>query len=309
MKPLGVGVVGCGHACRDLHRPPLLKHPEWWEVRALYDMNRPAAESEAREFGEPAEVVDTLEALLEREDIELVLVLTKPPTTHYEVTVPCLRAGKHVFVEKPMAQTTQECDEMIQAAEEAGVVLSVHHNRRWDDNFVETKQVIDSGQVGEPQFIRITIGSHCEPCSNWDWGVHLVDQALLLGGGNLVQLSGWAHYPQEDNDHQGYGLMRLDFERRPMVEVDFLPHSHGREPGGLPRFYVAGSTDFFIRPAGEQGPYEEPIYEELYRCLREGGPNPVDAREARNAIYALELMGESVRQGRPLPADNWLPVE
>ena len=301
-----LGIVGCSHACRDLHRPTISDHPQYWEVRALYDLKPEPAQSEAEAFGPPAEAMPSLDALLARDDLDLVLVLTKPPTTHHDVVMQVVAAGKHVLVEKPLAQTAAQCDEMIRAADEAGVILCVHQNRRWDENYQEIVRAIDSGKVGQAQLIRITQGCGFDKCSVWDWGVHLVDQACQLGGGRLVSLRGWTRFPQEDVDHHGYAVMSMRFERRPDVEVAWLP----QPPGGMvpvyPRFYVAGDTGFHVRPAGEMFPDQDAFYEALYTFLRRGGPLPVDPRGARNAIYALELMAESARQGRELPADDWL---
>ena len=305
MPPVGVGIVGCAHACRDLHRPVLAKQPGFWEIRALYDLQRERAESEAALFGQPAEVTDSLEALLAREEVELVLVLTKPPTTHHEVALKALRAGKHVMVEKPMAQTTAQCDELIQAAREAGVLLTVHQNRRWDDCFTLTRAVTESGRLGEIKFVRV-----CMPGAGWDWGSHIVDWGLGLSQGNLEWVTGFAVRAEKGNDEQGFCGMDLVFDRAPHVVVEFLPVAHATgEPHVFPLFYVLGDKDFYAHPQGAQWPNMFPFYEGLYRAIREGVAVPVDPRGSRNVIYCLEMMGESARQGRPLQADNWLPVD
>lgn len=304
MEPIGIGIVGCAHACRDLHRPVLVEHTEQFEVRALYDLDRSRAESEAAEFGPPAEVMDSLDDLLAREEVELVFVLTKPPTTHHEVAMAAARAGKHLFVEKPLAATTAECDEMIQAAEEAGVVFAVHQNRRPDVNFNELLDVLESGRLGDPQLIRISL-PHAGTAR--DWASHVVDQALLLGRGNLVQVRGWTQYPERASEEQGFGFMELEFEQRPLVIMEMIP---GRNDSGtaFPLFYVAGDKDFYTTPCEHQWPNMHPIYDGLYRAIREGAPTPVHPSIPRNVIYCFELMEESSRQGRPLPADDWLPA-
>lgn len=304
MEPIGVGIVGCAHACRDLHRPVLVEHREQFEVRALYDLDRSRAEMEAEAFGAPAQVMESLDDLLAREDVEVVFVLTKPPTTHHAVTMAAARAGKHLFVEKPLAQTTAECDEMISAAEEAGVVFAVHQNRRPDVNFNELLDVIESGRLGEPQFIRISL-----PHGNTgrDWASHVVDQALLLGRGKLVQMRGWTQHPDRGPEEQGFGFMELEFEQRPLVVMEMLP-SRNDEGTHLPLFYVVGDKDFYVAPCEHQWPNMHPIYDALYRAIREGAPTPVDPSLPRNVIYCFELMEESSRQGRPLPADNWRPA-
>lgn len=68
---------------------------------------------------------------------------------HYEMVKDALRAGKHVIVEKPMVVSEKEANELIQLAKEQDVQLSVYHNRRWDNDYLTVKQLIEEGKLGD----------------------------------------------------------------------------------------------------------------------------------------------------------------
>jgi predicted dehydrogenase len=143
----------------------------------------------------PGLIVDTSpEALLAREDIDLVVIPT-PNDTHYPLARAALQAGKHVVVDKPFTLTLAEAHELTALAAERGRVLSVFHNRRWDGDFLTVRELLASGRLGrlthmESHFDRFrpTVRARWReqggPGSGlWaDLGPHLIDQALQLFG-------------------------------------------------------------------------------------------------------------------------------
>jgi scyllo-inositol 2-dehydrogenase (NAD+) len=82
------------------------------------------------------------------------VVITTPTFTHRDFTVASARAGKHLFVEKPMALTLAECDDMIAAADEAGLVLQIGFMRRFDPEFRVAYDLIQAGEIGWPMLIK-----------------------------------------------------------------------------------------------------------------------------------------------------------
>jgi predicted dehydrogenase len=90
-----------------------------------------------------------LEALLRAEDVQAVLIAT-PSDTHVDLAVLAASAGKHVFVEKPMALTVAECDAMIAAAERAGVTLMVGQVQRLFPLLAEVRRLVHAGTIGRP---------------------------------------------------------------------------------------------------------------------------------------------------------------
>jgi predicted dehydrogenase len=80
--------------------------------------------------------------------------ITTPTFTHVDLAVTAAQAGKHVLCEKPMALTLAECDRMIGAAENAGVILQIAFMRRFDAAFVAAKRQLDEGLIGDPLIVR-----------------------------------------------------------------------------------------------------------------------------------------------------------
>ena len=96
-----------------------------------------------------------LGALLARDDVDIV-VLASPPAGHRDQTIEAAKAGKHVLVEKPMAQSAAECAEMVAACRDAGVRLSVVSQHRFRDAPVAAKRLIDDGAIGDVRMIQVT---------------------------------------------------------------------------------------------------------------------------------------------------------
>jgi predicted dehydrogenase len=148
MDKLGFGLIGAG-GIGIHHGKRLLAQPRARLV-ALTDPDARAAESASAELGVEAMALD---ALLAREDIGAVLVAT-PNFAHYDVTLRAILGGKHVFLEKPMARTIQECDDMIAAANAAGVKLAVGQVLRLMPPFVRIREMVASGRFGRPMEIE-----------------------------------------------------------------------------------------------------------------------------------------------------------
>ena len=91
---------------------------------------------------------NSIDELLADDEIELIVVNT-PNNTHFDFTMKALNAGKHVLLEKPAAATGKEVKEMFDLAREKGLHLMLYQNRRYDSGFMLTRDVIESGRLGE----------------------------------------------------------------------------------------------------------------------------------------------------------------
>jgi predicted dehydrogenase len=184
--PIRVGIVGCGRIS-DLHALGYRGRDDA-RIAAVCDAKKGRAREKAREWGvDPAKTYADFPRLLADPDIDLVELLV-PHHLHAEMTVAACRHGKHVSVQKPMALTAAEADAMIQAADTAGVVLRVFENFVFYAPHVRAKAMIDAGEIGEPQMIRLHVGTGQSPTG---WKVPL--RAWLwrfdegkCGGGPLV---------------------------------------------------------------------------------------------------------------------------
>ncbi|HIE51405.1 MAG TPA: oxidoreductase [Armatimonadetes bacterium] len=191
MSEINVGVVGYGLGGKVFHCP-LIQATEGLNLYAVCsrtEEKRAAAKADYEDLVTYA----TVEELLADPNLDLVVIST-PHDTHAPLALQAFAAKKHVVMDKPIAVTTQEADQMIAAAKEQGVLFSVFQNRRWDGDYLTVKQAIESGWLGEVYTFESRVVGYGLPGRTWrgkkehgggrlrDWGAHLVDQALQLFG-------------------------------------------------------------------------------------------------------------------------------
>jgi len=188
---IGIGIVGYGLAGRLFHAP-YIDAVDGLRIRAIAT-SHPDRRAQALSDHPDAEVVDSVDAILARPDVEVVVVVT-PNRSHAPIGMHALASGRHVVVDKPIAMTVPEAEALIEAGDRAGRILSVYQNRRWDGDFQTVRSVIDRGVLGaidslEARFERwATVGPEWRETAeeaggpHRDLGAHLVDQSLVLFG-------------------------------------------------------------------------------------------------------------------------------
>jgi predicted dehydrogenase len=142
---LGCALIGPGNFGRRLAHG--LRDDE--RARLIGVLGATPEESQAGAEALGGRAFADLEALLRADDVQAVLIAT-PSDTHVDLAVLAASAGKHIFVEKPMALTVAECDAMIAAAERAGVTLTVGQVQRLFPLLVEVRRLVHEGVVGLP---------------------------------------------------------------------------------------------------------------------------------------------------------------
>lgn len=166
------------------------------ELTGIYDID-PVRAAEAEKGGIKAYA--SAQEIWQDQSVDAVLIAT-PNDLHLPYVRQAAAAGKHIISEKPIALSTKEAEEMYDLAKNAGVVLQVHQNRRWDDDYLTMKNIVSGGQIGEVYKIESrVVGSNGIPGA-WrkekargggmmlDWGVHLIDQMLLAVPSKVVNL-------------------------------------------------------------------------------------------------------------------------
>ena len=139
----GVGVVGCGNISSNyLQNAKLFSDIS---LKAVGDLNDEAATARSREFGVEKNSVD---AILKRKDIDVILNLT-PPSAHASVTRAALGAGKHVYSEKPLAISFEEGLSLACEAEQNNLVLGMAPDTFLGASHQLARQFIDSGKIGQ----------------------------------------------------------------------------------------------------------------------------------------------------------------
>lgn len=144
------GIVGCGNVT-EVKSGPGFQQAAGSELVAVMRRNGELAEDYARRH-QVARWYDDADSLIGDPQVDAVYVAT-PPSSHKEYVLAAARAGKPVYVEKPMAMNAGECEEMIGACRKAGVPLFVAYYRRALPRFLKVKQLLSMGAIGEVRFV------------------------------------------------------------------------------------------------------------------------------------------------------------
>jgi predicted dehydrogenase len=172
MNPVRLGVVGLGHWGPNLARN--VQELECTELVGICDTNQERLEMVARRFA-GAEAHGSMESLLEDDEVDAVAIAT-PVSSHFPLGRAALEAGKHVFVEKPLAASSAECLELIRLAGERNLLLMPGHTFLYSPPVVAIRELIEEGALGDLYFIstsRVNLGLHQPDVSvAWDLGPH-----------------------------------------------------------------------------------------------------------------------------------------
>lgn len=154
MSKVRVAVIGCGAIAQRRHIPEFASNPNV-ELVAFADPVTERAQKMAEEYG--GNSYSSYEQLLANEKVDAISVCT-PNYLHASVSIAAANAGAHVLVEKPMATTAEEGEQMIEAAARNNVYLMVGHNQRLMPPHVKARELLDSGKLGKVLTFRTAFG-------------------------------------------------------------------------------------------------------------------------------------------------------
>ena len=240
MKWALIGYGGMGR----WHVEKLRTLPEF-EIAGVYDI-LPERREAAVKDGLTA--YDSLESLLADASVELVTIAT-PNDLHRPIAIQAMAAGKHVISEKPVTLSSRDLQAMIDASRKYGRIFSVHQNRRWDEDFLIIKQIYDQNSLGRVFNIESRVhGSRGVP-GDWrntwlqgggmilDWGVHMLDQLLMLVDEPVVSTFCTVSHVTNDEVDDGFkAIITFGNGLTAQVEVgtsNFI---------NLPRWYMQGEN-------------------------------------------------------------------
>ena len=146
------GILGVGDVCEVKSAPAMQKIANS-EVVAVMRRNG----EKARDYANRHHIdtwYDNADALINDPNVNTIYIAT-PPNAHCDLALKAAKAGKPVYVEKPMARTTEECRKMIRACSEANVPLYVAYYRRRLPNFQKLKELLDDGVIGDLRMVKI----------------------------------------------------------------------------------------------------------------------------------------------------------
>ena len=200
---------------------------------------------EAKEKG--FSVYGSEEEMLSDPDIDVVLIAT-PNDCHKPIAIRAMHAGKNVISEKPVTLSSSDLQEMVNVAKETGKFLTVHQNRRWDDDFLIIRKLVEEQKLGHVFRIESRVhGSRGIP-GDWrkekihgggmvlDWGVHLLDQILYLYGNRKIETvyASLTHITNQEVDDGFTTILTFEGGTEVLVEVGTNNYI------SLPRWYVLG---------------------------------------------------------------------
>ncbi len=197
--------------------------------------------------GKGYETYDSMQAVLSDENVDIVLIAT-PNDVHKDLAIEALRAGKHVICEKPVTIYSADLLDIMKVAEETGRVFMVHQNRRWDEDFLIVRELIQKHTIGDVFHVESRVqGANGIP-GDWrqlkaygggmllDWGVHLLDQLLLLTDSKIDSVSAHLSTILDTEVDDGFtAFIRFKDGLTALVEVGTTNYIK------LPRWYVKGS--------------------------------------------------------------------
>ncbi|MFZ9660987.1 MAG: Gfo/Idh/MocA family oxidoreductase [Chitinophagaceae bacterium] len=296
MQPIQTALISFGISSKTFHAPFLTTMPEY-RLHAVMERNG----NTAAEKYPWIKTYRTIEEVLHDPEIELI-VITSPNETHFPYAKMAMEAGKHVVVEKPFTNTTQEAKELINISEKTGRICSVYHNRRYVADFLTMKDIYKKGLLGELHEFEAhydryrpdprTYGLWREdpvPGSGilYDLGSHLIDQSLQLFGKPdriIADIRKQKSYSKVDD----YFDIRLDYGfLKVLVKSGMLVREMG------PRYMMQGTKGSFIK-------YGEDIQEELLKAGQlPVGPDWGKEPEEQFGLIHTEIDGKVIREKYP----------
>lgn len=183
-KKLNVALCGLGRYARILAKG--LEESQYCKLAGIVTGTPEKAETWKKKYAIPdANIYNykNFDDIVRNKDIDLVYVVL-PNGMHKEFTIRSAEAGKHVIVEKPMAISVKECQEMIKACNNAGVQLALGYRLHYEPNHIELKRLGQEKVFGQVRLIEASLGFNMTNIDPMDW--HL--NKLLSGGGPLMNL-------------------------------------------------------------------------------------------------------------------------
>jgi predicted dehydrogenase len=321
---LGVALVGAGNFSRWVHLPNL-KRVAGVRLQAVHSSSGARGKSYAERFGARYASSD-YEEILKDAEVDVVLIASRHEH-HFRQALAALRAGKHVFVEKPMAVTADECRQLYHAAAEAGRQLTVGFNRRFAPLYAEQRRLL-ARRVG-PAVVNCRMNSPGLVGSFWaadmahggaivGEGCHFTDLIHWLLGSEMVSVSANC-LPVGEKEPIGENNMAATFKFADGSVANLTYCTVGSKTSGGERVeaYAGGvgvAVEDFKRLTVQAGSRNErklwkpekghaAQLESFLAGVRAGAPPEVTARDGARATLACEKMIESARSGAAAEID------
>ena len=329
MKQIRCGVIGLGWFGE--HHVDTLQQLPFVEVKAVCTRTQSRLKEIKDRYNVPKAYTDYHEMLADK-DIEMVSVVTHIKD-HLKPTVDALAAGKHVFLEKPMADSVEDCDTIIAAAAKAGTCFMVGHVCRFDTAYALAKEEIEAGNLGtiismhaRRNLAKWITPSHLKKISAlFGDGVHDLDLMFWYSGAKpkSVYAQSLNTRPELPNDDLGWAMFRLDNGAIAVIEniwclPDNTPYAIDARMeivGTEGAIYIDNSgsgymvlkkeglsfphTAYWPKVHGRRRGFFKEELEYFTRCVAEGKqPTVITPQESRLVVHAMKTAERSARENK-----------
>ncbi len=332
---LNMGIIGYGYWGPNLVRN--FSSVPGAKVKTVADLNEELLDR-VKQLHPSINVTTDLKDLMSDPEIDAVAIAT-PVSTHYQLALQALRAGKHVFVEKPLAESTEQADHLIEEADSRGLVLHVDHTFIYTGAVRKMHELVTSGEIGDIYYydsVRVNLGLFQSDVNvMWDLAVHdlAIMDYVLPSKITAVSASGVSHV---EGKPANIAYLTVFFEN------DCIAHLHVNwlSPVKLRRTLLGGSRKMVVyddcEPSeklkiydkgitldqGLEESYEQRIAyrsgdmlapqldirealqveaEQFVRCVTEGEVSPSNGQAGSRVIRVLEAATRSLdERGRPV---------
>ena len=315
-----VAIIGSGNIAHTRHIPNILRSSRA-ELRGIYNRNAVQSKQDAEKLG--CKAYCNLEDMWDDPELDAVIICT-PASTHCDLILAALAAGKHVLCEKPMCVTMEEADEILAAAEKSSKKLMISHNQRYYKPHQKAKELISSGVIGKVLNVRSSLGLNLPPinhisCDN-DAGrevlCHRIDLMHYLLDANAEGV--FARMTRVDETQTCYHVFQWDdtamaiiqYENGVMVNFTASKVSHNGNDRMTQIFGTKGSITLYGQKApvcvelesGETQWYDltdvpsqrevekTEVDEAFFMCVEENLPIPITARDGYKVVQILSAL-------------------
>jgi predicted dehydrogenase len=326
---VGWGVLGCGRVADRRFAPAFAKTSDA-ELVAFCSRDLSKARAYARRH-HARRAYHSLEDLLADPEVHVVYLAT-PNALHAAQAVHCLRAGKHVLVDKPMATCPRDALQVVQAADETGRLAGVLQQQRFHPANMHLIRLRDEGTLGKLNLLRVQIGMWYSPNQSWrgtpalsgggvvmDLGPHALDLMTEVGGA-IARVDAQVRNLQFPGEVEDFACARLDLVNGAigLIELSYCQHQYGGRVeayGSQATFVVEGS----MQSAGSyhtwfrRGQTPEPVQEHVsttdcYRAaiedftdaIQHNGRPAIDMMDGLRVTRLIDAIYTSARSGQPV---------
>ena len=326
-----IAVVGCGYWGPNLIRN--LNSLSDCVLKSVCDINSDRL-IHMKSLYPSVETTFNFDDLIKDRDIDAIVVAT-PVKSHYEMAKKALLAGKHTFIEKPMARSSKQCEELIALAEKRNLVLMVGHTFIYSSPIKKIKEVVSSGELGELQYIsarRLNLGLLQKDINvAWDLAPHDISIILYVLGKEPVSVNcqGKSHVAKGVEDvtnmtlnfsNGAFGIIQSSWldpnkiretvfigKKKMLVYNDVEPiekiRIYDKRVEAPPHYDSFGEFQYSYHYGGVYSPYiqlVEPLKVECQHfldCIRTGAKSESSGAEGLQVVRILEASSSSLQIG------------